>query len=103
MPNFFLDNQDILFLFDHIDLQEIAAVQELHAENEQADYCAVGRRGRGRQLPPHVGDRRGGGGRHDCAERGVGGSGGQYAQRERHGHIRICACKRTLTACRRPS
>jgi len=39
VANFFLDNQDILFLFDHIDLREIARLQELHAENEQADYA----------------------------------------------------------------
>ncbi|NLX54315.1 MAG: acyl-CoA dehydrogenase [Planctomycetaceae bacterium] len=38
MANYFLDNQDILFLFDHIDLQEIASLQELHAENGDADY-----------------------------------------------------------------
>ena len=28
MPNFFEDNEDIKFLFDHIDLAEVAAVQE---------------------------------------------------------------------------
>ncbi len=38
MANFFLDNPDILFLFDHIDIREIARLQELHAENGAADY-----------------------------------------------------------------
>lgn len=41
MANFFLDNQDILFLFDHINLQEIAQLQELHAENGTADYAPL--------------------------------------------------------------
>ena len=36
--NFFLDNQDIQFLFDHIDLQELATLHELHAQNDDADY-----------------------------------------------------------------
>ncbi|NLS93893.1 MAG: acyl-CoA dehydrogenase [Planctomycetaceae bacterium] len=38
MANFFLDNQDIRFLFDHIDLEEVAEIQELDTRNGQADY-----------------------------------------------------------------
>ena len=38
MANFFLDNQDIQFLFDHIDLEEIAGIQEADAQNSDADY-----------------------------------------------------------------
>ena len=36
--NFFLDNQDIQFLFDHIGMKELARIQELDAENGDADY-----------------------------------------------------------------
>ena len=36
--NFFLDNQDIQFLFSHLDLPELARVQERFAENGDADY-----------------------------------------------------------------
>jgi alkylation response protein AidB-like acyl-CoA dehydrogenase len=39
--NFFLDNQDIQFLCRHIDLQEIAALQEKYAENGAADYVPL--------------------------------------------------------------
>lgn len=42
MANFFLDNQDIQFLFDHIDLEEIAAIQELDTPNGDADYLPDG-------------------------------------------------------------
>ncbi len=38
MANFYLDNQDIQFLFDHLDVQELAEVQELCAENGDADF-----------------------------------------------------------------
>ncbi|MDR0326931.1 MAG: acyl-CoA dehydrogenase family protein, partial [Planctomycetaceae bacterium] len=38
MPNFFYDNQDIQFLFDHFDLHEIAAIQERETPNGNADY-----------------------------------------------------------------
>jgi alkylation response protein AidB-like acyl-CoA dehydrogenase len=41
VANYFLDNQDIQFLFEHIDLQETARIQELYAENEGADYAPV--------------------------------------------------------------
>jgi hypothetical protein len=41
VANFFLDNQDILFLFDHIDLEEVAALQEAHAENGDAAYVPL--------------------------------------------------------------
>ena len=41
MANFFLDNQDIQFLFNHIDLQEIARLQELHTEDGDADYAPL--------------------------------------------------------------
>jgi alkylation response protein AidB-like acyl-CoA dehydrogenase len=36
--NFFLDNQDIQFLFGHIDLKELARIQEDHAANDGAEY-----------------------------------------------------------------
>ncbi len=39
MANFFNDNQDIQFLFDHLDLAELAKLQELRAENGDADYA----------------------------------------------------------------
>jgi hypothetical protein len=39
--NFFLDNQDIQFLFDHLDLAEIARMQEDRASNGDADYVPV--------------------------------------------------------------
>ena len=38
MANFFLDNQDIQFLFESMDLGAIAQVQELHTENGAADF-----------------------------------------------------------------
>ncbi len=41
MANFFLDNQDIQFLFEHLNLREIAALQELHTENEGSDYAPL--------------------------------------------------------------
>jgi alkylation response protein AidB-like acyl-CoA dehydrogenase len=36
--NYFLDNQDIQFLFDHIDLKALARLQEDRADNGDADY-----------------------------------------------------------------
>ncbi|MBM4091365.1 MAG: acyl-CoA dehydrogenase [Planctomycetes bacterium] len=41
MGNYFLDNQDIRFLFDHLNLKELARLQELHAENGDADYVPL--------------------------------------------------------------
>ncbi len=41
MPNFFLDNSDIQFLFDHVDLEELARIQEAGAENGDADYVPL--------------------------------------------------------------
>ena len=41
MANFFLDNQDIQFLFDHIDLEEIAGIQEEDTRNGDADYVPL--------------------------------------------------------------
>lgn len=41
MANFFLDNEDIQFLFSHFDLQELARIQELYAENGDANYAPV--------------------------------------------------------------
>jgi len=38
MPNFFLDNQDILFQLDHLNLREIAEIQERNTPNGDADY-----------------------------------------------------------------
>ena len=71
VANFFLDNEDIRFLFDHIDLAELARIQEddfVHAGNGDADYAPVGRGRRRRQLSPHAGDHRRGGRRHDRPE-----------------------------------
>lgn len=39
MANYFLDNQDIQFLFKHLDVEEIAALQERYAENGDADFA----------------------------------------------------------------
>jgi hypothetical protein len=41
VANFFLDNQDIQFLFDHLDMAEMARLQELEAENGDADYAPL--------------------------------------------------------------
>ncbi|HLA85285.1 MAG TPA: acyl-CoA dehydrogenase family protein [Thermoguttaceae bacterium] len=41
MANFFLDNRDIRFLLDHMDLAELARIQELDAEDGQVDYAPV--------------------------------------------------------------
>ncbi|MCL2119515.1 MAG: acyl-CoA dehydrogenase family protein [Planctomycetaceae bacterium] len=38
MPNFFLDNQDILFHLEHLNLREIAEIQERDTPNGDADY-----------------------------------------------------------------
>jgi alkylation response protein AidB-like acyl-CoA dehydrogenase len=38
VANFFLDNDDIKFLFEHYDLCELAQLQETDAENGDADY-----------------------------------------------------------------
>ena len=38
MGNFFLDNQDIQFLFHHIDLKALARIQEDRVANGEADY-----------------------------------------------------------------
>src|SRR5512134_2506318 len=39
MANFFLDNEDIQFLFDHINLAEIAAVQEDNFTRDRGNGC----------------------------------------------------------------
>lgn len=39
MANFFADNEDLQFLFNHIDMKELAEIQELCAENGDADYA----------------------------------------------------------------
>ncbi|MCK4340560.1 MAG: acyl-CoA dehydrogenase family protein [Phycisphaerae bacterium] len=44
MPNFFLDNDDLMFLFDHLDLGEVARVQEDDFEDARVhkiDYAPV--------------------------------------------------------------
>ena len=41
MGNFFRDNQDIQFMFEHLDLRDIAELQELHVENGDANYCPL--------------------------------------------------------------
>ncbi|MDR3110875.1 MAG: acyl-CoA dehydrogenase family protein [Planctomycetaceae bacterium] len=38
MPNFFIDNNDIQFLFDYFNLHEIAEIQERETPNGNADY-----------------------------------------------------------------
>lgn len=38
MGNYFLDNEDIQFLFRHIDLKELARLQEAYTDNGDADY-----------------------------------------------------------------
>ncbi len=43
MANYFLDNQDIQFLFDHVDLGELADLQEADTANGDADYVPVDR------------------------------------------------------------
>ncbi|MGD9126864.1 MAG: acyl-CoA dehydrogenase family protein [Planctomycetia bacterium] len=39
MANFFTDNEDIQFLFNHIDMKSLAEIQERLAENGDADYA----------------------------------------------------------------
>ena len=41
MANFFLDNRDMQFLFEHIDMEKLAEIQETEAANGQADYVPV--------------------------------------------------------------
>jgi len=41
MGNYFLDNQDIQFLFDHFDLRELARIQEADTANGNADYLPL--------------------------------------------------------------
>ncbi|HPP51997.1 MAG TPA: acyl-CoA dehydrogenase family protein [Thermoguttaceae bacterium] len=41
MGNYFLDNEDIQFLFRHFDLKELARIQEEDTLNGQADYTPV--------------------------------------------------------------
>ncbi|MFV1966856.1 MAG: acyl-CoA dehydrogenase family protein [Pirellulaceae bacterium] len=41
MANFFLDNEDIKFSFEHFDLREIAELQERDTENGDADFGSV--------------------------------------------------------------
>jgi|TARA_B100000315_G_scaffold157246_1_gene145832 hypothetical protein len=41
VPNFFLDNDDIQFLFERMDVRGLAELQELHAENGNAEYVPV--------------------------------------------------------------
>jgi len=41
VANFFLDNPDILFLFDHIDMKQLARLQEEDTDNGDADYVPV--------------------------------------------------------------
>ena len=55
VANFFLDNQDIHFLFDHLDLAEIARIQEDDSPRPTANARLRPRRcgRRGGQLPPH--------------------------------------------------
>ncbi len=41
MGNYFLDNQDLQFLFDHLDLKELARIQEAGTANGDADYAPL--------------------------------------------------------------
>ena len=41
ISNFFLDNRDIQFLFEHIDLAELAELQEYDTANGDADYAPL--------------------------------------------------------------
>ncbi|HPZ82602.1 MAG TPA: acyl-CoA dehydrogenase family protein, partial [Thermogutta sp.] len=41
MGNYFLDNDDIQFLFRHIDMKELARLQEAYTDNGQADYAPL--------------------------------------------------------------
>lgn len=41
MANFFLDNQDIQFLFDYMDLAALAEIQENQTRNGEADYVPL--------------------------------------------------------------
>lgn len=41
MGNYFLDNEDIQFLFRHIDLKELARLQEAYTANGDADYVPI--------------------------------------------------------------
>lgn len=41
MGNFFLDNQDLQFMFEYLDPRQIAAIQELHTDNGDADYSPL--------------------------------------------------------------
>ena len=44
MANFFLDNEDILFLFEHLPLAELAAIQEdnfTRADGPGAEYAPL--------------------------------------------------------------
>ncbi|MFW6169974.1 MAG: acyl-CoA dehydrogenase, partial [Planctomycetota bacterium] len=41
MGNFFLDNQDIQFMFEYFDPRRIAELQELHTDNGEADYSPL--------------------------------------------------------------
>jgi len=41
VANYFLDNQDIQFLFEHLDLNELARLQEADSANGDADYVPV--------------------------------------------------------------
>jgi hypothetical protein len=41
VANFFLDNQDVQFLFDHVNLEEIAELQERDTRNGDADYLPI--------------------------------------------------------------
>jgi hypothetical protein len=46
MPNYFTDNQDIQFLFDHFDLREIAAIQEREIRGDCSFMNMFGLQGR---------------------------------------------------------
>ena len=67
MANFFLDNEDIQFLFDHMDLAELAASRKtISRDRQRLPIMRRRRRGRGGQLPPHPGDRGRHRRQHDC-------------------------------------
>ena len=89
MANFFLDNEDIQFLLKHIDVRELARIQEddFLDTAPRPDYAprdveeAVDNY---RRVLEIVGQVAGG---HDRAQRRGRGCRGQHAERGRHGHV----------------
>ena len=98
MANFFLDNDDIQFLFNHIDLAELARIQEddfAQTANGRRDYApadAADAVDNYRRILEIVGEVAG-----DmiAPQRRAGRPRGQHAQRRRHGHAASAGAART--------